>query len=189
MQTALVLSAKENGITFFSDLLKSSEVTQVKSYQSAHEARRELLERDFDVVVINAPLADETGELLARQIAESGQSQVILVVANEFHDAVSAACEDYGVLTLSKPLNKSVFWTALKLAKSTQNRIKKMHVENTKLKQKIEDIRVIDRAKYILISFHNMTEQEAHKYIEKQAMDMRETKRSIAEGILKTYEN
>jgi len=34
-----------------------------------------------------------------------------------------------------------------------------------------------------------MSEKEAHKYIEKQAMDLRVTKRTIAEGILKTYEN
>jgi response regulator NasT len=35
----------------------------------------------------------------------------------------------------------------------------------------------------------NMNEKEAHRYIEKQAMDMRTTKRLIAERILKTYEN
>jgi response regulator NasT len=34
-----------------------------------------------------------------------------------------------------------------------------------------------------------MTEPEAHKYIEKQAMDLRKSKRTIAEGILRTYEN
>jgi len=51
------------------------------------------------------------------------------------------------------------------------------------------DIRIIDRAKCLLISYLNMSEQEAHRYIEKQAMDMRLTKRMIAEGIIKTYEN
>ena len=55
--------------------------------------------------------------------------------------------------------------------------------------QKIEDKRIIDRAKYILISCMNMREQEAHRYLEKQAMDMRTSKRIIAEGILKRYEN
>jgi response regulator NasT len=34
-----------------------------------------------------------------------------------------------------------------------------------------------------------MSEQEAHRYIEKQAMDMRSAKRVVAEGILKLYEN
>jgi response regulator NasT len=34
-----------------------------------------------------------------------------------------------------------------------------------------------------------MSEQEAHRYIEKQSMDMRSTRRIVAEGILKKYEN
>ena len=57
------------------------------------------------------------------------------------------------------------------------------------LEQKIEDIRIIDRAKCILISHLSMSEPEAHRYIEKQAMDMRLTRRKVAEQILKIYEN
>jgi len=34
-----------------------------------------------------------------------------------------------------------------------------------------------------------MSEAEAHRFIEKQAMDLRVTKREIASRILKTYEN
>ncbi|MDR0930197.1 MAG: ANTAR domain-containing protein [Clostridiales bacterium] len=60
--------------------------------------------------------------------------------------------------------------------------------ENTKLNQKIEDIRIIDRAKLVLISYLKMTEDEAHKYIEKQAMNTRRTRRAVAESVLKTYE-
>ena len=69
------------------------------------------------------------------------------------------------------------------------DQLKYLQAENAQLKQKIDDMRIIDRAKCLLISCLSMSEQEAHRYIEKQAMDMRETKRAIAEGILKTYEN
>ena len=64
-----------------------------------------------------------------------------------------------------------------------------MRAENAILKQKIEDKRVIDRAKLILVSYMSMSEKEAHRYIEKQAMDLRKTRRDVAEGILRTYEN
>ena len=86
-------------------------------------------------------------------------------------------------------MNRAIFWSALKIATATFNKISILKNENNKLLQKIEDIRMIDRAKCILIQYLNMTEAEAHRYIEKQAMDMRTTKRSIADGILKTYEN
>jgi AmiR/NasT family two-component response regulator len=57
------------------------------------------------------------------------------------------------------------------------------------LQLKIEEIRLVNRAKAILIQYLKMTEQEAHKYIEKQAMDLRITKREVATSILNTYES
>jgi len=81
-----------------------------------------------------------------------------------------------------------IFWNVLKLAIDTQIILQEVQKENLKLKQKIEDIRIIDRAKCILISRLNLSEEEVHRAIEKQAMDMRTSKRAIAEDILKTHE-
>lgn len=189
MDTALIVSGTEKGIAYFTEILNAACCTHIVALKSCGEARRLLLEREFSMVIINAPLPDETGESLSRHIASKGISQVILVVKSEYFDAVSAATEDDGVLVVAKPINKAVLWSALKLARSAGKMLTKVQAENSKLKQKIEDIRIIDRAKWVLISILNMNEQEAHRYIEKQAMDMRQTKRAVAEGILKTYEN
>jgi response regulator NasT len=189
MESALIVSSTDKSTALITELLNEAVIKHIAVLDTAGEARRMLVERDFDVVIINAPLPDESGENLARHIAVKTVSQVILVVKSEFFEEVSAVCENDGVLTISKPMEKAVFWSALMLARSAQNRIKRILAENAKLKQKIEDIRVVDRAKYILITRLNLTEQEAHRFIEKQAMDMRTTKRSIAEGILKTYGN
>lgn len=189
MESALIVSCTEKSTAFFTQILSEASIGHIVAIQSCGEARRLLLERDFDLVIINAPLRDESGESLARHISSKGVSQVILVVASEYFDAVSAVCENDGVLTISKPINKTIFWSAMKLARSSHNRLRRIQDENNKLKQKIEDIRIVDRAKCILISYLNMSEQEAHRYIEKQAMDIRSTKRAIAEGIIKTYEN
>jgi response regulator NasT len=169
------------------DILNTAQIEHIVGISTCGEARRLLLEREFDLVIINTPLKDETGEKLSRHIA--AKSMVILVVASEYYDAVSAQCENDGILTVSKPINKTILWSAIKLAKATHIKIKRMYTENTKLRQKIDDIRIVDRAKCILISYMNMSEKEAHRYIEKQAMDMRMSKRAVAEGILKTYEN
>ena len=189
MENALIVSCIEKSAALFTEMLNAASINQIVAVKSAGEARRLVLDRDFDLVVINAPLNDETGEDLSRYIASRNVSQVLLVVKCEYFDAVSAACEDSGVLTISKPLNKTVFWSALKLANSAQNRLRRIHNENSKLKQQIEDIRIIDRAKCLLISYLGMNEQEAHRYIEKQAMDMRSRKRTVAEDILKMYDN
>jgi len=184
MENALIVSCSEKGTDFFSEKLLAVSIKHIIAVRSCGEARRILLERDFDLVVVNSPLKDESGENFAQHIASGCVSQVMLVVGSENFDAVSAVCEDSGILTISKPVNKDIFWTTLKLAIAAQNRLRRVHNENSMLKQKIEDIRIVDRAKWILVYNLNMSEKEAHRYIEKQAMDMRSTKRAIAEGIL-----
>lgn len=60
--------------------------------------------------------------------------------------------------------------------------------ENEKVKKRINDVKLIDRAKLTLIQYLKMSEEESHKYIEKQAMDLRITKVEVAKNILKIYE-
>lgn len=189
MNSALIISYSEKSINYLTDILHEASVDNITTISNAGEARRLLIEKDFDLCVVNAPLPDEFGENLARNIATKGISEVILLVKADIYEDVAAKTEDFGVITIAKPISKTLLWNALKLAKVTHSKIMAVQNENKKLIQKIEDIRVIDRAKCILISHLSMTEPEAHRYIEKQAMDMRSTRREVSEEILKTYEN
>jgi len=189
MESALIVSHPKKETAFLAELLGLASIRRIVSAKSVDSAQKFILLEDFDLVVVNAPLRDEGGESFAGRVASKGASKVILLARNECLDSVSALCEEGGVLAVSKPVDKTLFLSALSLAKSAQSRIKRIQAENVQLKQKIEDIRIIDRAKCMLISIMKMTEQEAHRYIEKQAMDMRSTRRIVAEGILKLYEN
>ena len=189
MNSALIVSCGEQSIAFFGEMLSKIGVLKVTRATCGGEARRLLIESDFDLCLINAPLPDEMGDALAQGIAQRGTSEVLLVVRSELYDEISDKVESLGVITVSRPVNKALFWSALKVAQAAHARLRKVESENRQLLQKIEDIRVVDRAKCILISYLGMTEPEAHKYVEKQAMDMRTTKRAAAEQILQVYEN
>jgi len=189
MESALLVSRSEKDIAFYTGFLNAASVHQVASAQSCDSARNLILKQDFDLVIVDAPLPDESGEAFSRYVASKGVSQTLLLVKGESFDSASAACEGEGVLVISKPVDKALLWSALSLVKSVQGRVKRIQAENALLKQKIEDIRIIDRAKCLLISYMKMSEQESHRYIEKQSMDMRCTRRIVAEGILKRYDN
>jgi response regulator NasT len=189
MESALIVSDSDKDTAFFSAVLNAASIQKIICSKSADDARRFILTQDFDYIIIDTPLKDESSKIFSRYAASGGISQVILLVESEYFDSISAACEADGVMTISKPMDKTLFWSALLFAKSTQNRIKRIQAENASLRQKIEDIRIIDRAKCLLISYMKMSEQESHRYIEKQAMDIRSTKRIVAEGILKRYDN
>ena len=189
MESALVISDSDEDAAFFSVMLKAASIRNVTCLKSVDDARKLLIKQDFDLIIVNMPNNNEFGEGFSRYAASKGITQVILLVESKFFDTVSSACEADGVITISKPMDKALFWSAILLAKSLKNRLKRMQDENTQLRQKIEDIRIIDRAKCLLISMMKMSEQESHRYIEKQAMDIRSTRRIVAEGILKRYDN
>lgn len=66
--------------------------------------------------------------------------------------------------------------------------MRQMEAKQATVEEKIEEIRLVNRAKWLLIECLGMTEPEAHHYIEKQSMDRRISKREVAETVIKTYQ-
>ena len=77
--------------------------------------------------------------------------------------------------------------TALNWMSSARERLRKSEKKTLSIEEKMEEIRIVNRAKWLLISELKMDEQGAHRYIEKQAMDRCISKRIVAEEIIKTY--
>ena len=60
--------------------------------------------------------------------------------------------------------------------------------ENLKLHRRLDEIKAVNRAKLVLMQYLKFSESQAHKYIEKQSMDLRMTRYEIAMKIIKTYD-
>lgn len=188
MSTALIVSGSDKGADLLRDMLSSMSFMQIARAVSGAEARRCYAENDYDIIVINAPLPDEFGTSAALYATEKTGAGVLLLVKNELADEVSGKVEDGGVFVVPKPLNRSLLYGAVKLALAGHRRITALQKQNDDLKEKINDIRMVDRAKCALIQYRGLTENEAHKLIEQQAMDTRKSRREIARGILDMYE-
>lgn len=183
----LVVSLSDKAIKLLNDLFGGRFYTDIKHAPSVGEAKRLALVQSFDIVVINAPLGDETGIEFAADLSTDGSTGVLLFINNEYYDQVVDKVMEYGVLTVPKPLSKNTLYEAVNLITATHFRLEKMEHKNAKLTAKMEEIRIVNHAKWVLIENLGLTEEEAHKIIEKQAMDTRQTKREVAENILKTY--
>ena len=85
-------------------------------------------------------------------------------------------------------MGRQLIFQTVKLVNASRKRILGLRKENGRLQEKIEEMRLVDRAKSTLVEYLGFTEAEAHRYLEKQAMDMRMTRREVAEEILRTYE-
>ena len=178
----------EKGRDMLCEVLTGMQFDAVSMQSSGTESRRAFAEGDWDVILINAPLADEFGHDLAADAAERTGSGVVLLVKAEIADEIAARVEDAGVFVVAKPLNKQLLFGAIKLALAAHRRLTGLQKQNSALQQKIDDIRLVDRAKCALIQYKQLTEPEAHKYIEKQAMDERKSRRAVAQEVLLTFE-
>ena len=154
---------------------------------SIGEIRRLALESTIDLVVLNTPLKDEFGTRLALDLADYNIA-VLLMVQGDVFDQVCYKVEDYGVLTLAKPVSRQSFYTAVKLLTAMRAKMLRMEKKNQALQEKMQDIRTINRAKWLLITNLQMTEDEAHYHIEKKAMNSRLSRREAAEEIIRTYD-
>lgn len=150
-------------------------------------ARRCLLENPFDLLLINTPLPDDFGTHLALDVCNSSGTGVLLLVRAESYPDISARVATYGILVLSKPTNSAILTQSLTLCCATRDRLRRMEEKAATMEEKMEEIRLVNRAKWILIDQLKMTEKEAHRFIEKQAMDRCITRRAVAENIVSTY--
>ena len=186
-ERVLIVSSGEKGRGALLRLLRDGGFQTVLTSSSGGDARRTLLESDFDLVLLNAPLSDEFGDDLAEDCAERGCG-VLMIVRAELAEECAAKVEDCGVLVIEKPVNRGLLFQALKLALAAGRRALGLKRETVRLQDKIEEIRLVSRAKCVLIEVLGMTEPQAHRYLEKQAMDLRCTRREVARGVLSTYE-
>lgn len=187
MDSVLIVAGSENSRNALSDLSKLCGLSEQTCTGCGNDARRLLLENDYDLVLINTPLPDEFGSDLAVSVCEGFGSAILLVKA-DIADEISEKVECSGVLVIEKPINRQMFFQSIRMAGVQQSRMTGLQRENKKLKCKIEEIRTVDRAKCLLIQFELMTESEAHRYIEKKAMDLRVSRMRIAQDILCQYE-
>ncbi len=188
MDSVLIVSNTSTTMSIISDMLLSQSFGRIVTSQNGNEARRYLLESEYDLIIIDTPLPDEFGDDFALHASEVSASGVILIVESDQLDSVNINVEDSGVFVVPKHAAPDFFYQAVKLLLANRRRLAKLEDENRQLRSKIEEIRMVDRAKCVLIQVLKMTEAQAHRYIEKQSMDLRQTRIMVAENVLKTYE-
>ena len=185
--SVLIVTASERFTDSIMPLLPMTDYWPVQTASSVAEARRWMADTEFDIVLINTPLPDDFGMHLAIDICTGSGAGVLLLVKNDHYNEIYSKVVRYGVITLSKPTNRQMVAQNLRILCATRERIRQMQAKQATVEEKIKEIRLVNRAKWLLIECLNMTEAEAHRYIEKQAMDLRISRREAAENIIKTY--
>ena len=189
MQTALIVSP-DKGFTAELKLLLRG-VTQgvaVSASLCCADAKNAVLSSDHDIVIIDGSLPDKPATELALAVADKTTSGCLMIADPEKSAPFADRLADAGVFLLDKPLDKAQFSRTVRLMDACRRRLEGIRRDHVKLKRRLDEIKAVNRAKMVLMQYLKFSEEQAHRYIEKQAMDLRMTRYEIAMKVMKTYD-
>ena len=150
-------------------------------------AKRAKTQRHFDFIIVNSPLTDGFGTEFAIDCAEAKNTVVLQLVKAELYDEIYSKVSPCGVFTLPKPMSKQSMINALHWMITAKAKLERLESKAVSIEDKMQEIRLVNKAKWLLIDKEKMPEPDAHRYIEKEAMNRCVPKRTVADEIIKKY--
>lgn len=183
--SVLLVSASEKLNTAVLPLLPGSDFWPVRAVSSLSRAKRLLVQQSYDIVIVNAPLPDGMGTDFAMKLCGETDAAIALLIRHDLYEEANAKALPAGVVVVSKPMNSQLLLQVIRGLCAMRERLRAMRERQTTVEEKMEEIRRMNQAKWLLIEREGLTEQEAHQRILKTAMERRISKRQAAEEIIR----
>lgn len=185
--SALVVSSSGRFSETLAGFLAGAACDPVDTVSSVSAAERAVAQRAYDLIFINSPLSDDSGVRFAIDSCRAGGTVTAVFVSADLRDQVHSRAAEHGVYVLSRPIPRGTMLQALDWMAVTRERLRSFEKKAQPIQEKMEEIRLVNRAKWLLIQELKMSEPDAHHYITHQAMDRCVPKRTVAEEIIRLY--
>jgi response regulator NasT len=156
------------------------------------ENGRELVEKcrevKPDLVITDIKMPDMDGIDAASRIYRDGPVPVILVSAYHDADFIRRAEDDHILAYLVKPIKQANLEPAISIATRRFEQFQALRQEAVTLKQALEDRKLIEKAKGILMKKANLDEADAFRRLQRLASDKNRKLVDIAQMILTAEE-
>jgi AmiR/NasT family two-component response regulator len=152
------------------------------------ETAIELTEKEKpDLVVMDVKMPKLDGISAAERIAKQRIAPVVILTAFSQRDLVERARDAGAMAYLTKPFTIEDLMPAIELAVSRFQEIKQLDSEVNDLQDQLKSRKTIDRAKGLLMSKLKLTEPQAFKWMQKNAMDKRRSMVEVANIVIEEY--
>lgn len=136
---------------------------------TGQEAVRLASEVRPDVVVMDIRMPDGDGIEAARKIADAAPVPVLFLSGHFDQELLDGVVESGGLAYLLKPASSDQLQAALALARKRFGEMTNLRDQVAKLGRALEDRKLVARAKGLLMDRHGMSEEEAHRQMQKEA--------------------
>jgi response regulator NasT len=148
------------------------------------EMVRMVLTLSPDLVVFDIHLPHLDGLKALSQIYQERIVAAVAITADRDQDLVRRAIEEHVLAYLVKPVEAFQLVPAVQVAWARFEEMRKLTNENTTLQQNLQNRKLIERAKGVLMKRHRWSEADAFKRLQRGAMNRRMTMTDLAQAVL-----
>lgn len=148
------------------------------------EMVRNVLQLEPDVVIFDIHLPHQDGLEALEQIYQERIVAAVAITADDDLDLVRRAMEKHVLAYLVKPVEPNQLGAALLVAWARFQELSVLSTENANLRQTLQNRKIIERAKGVLMTRNHWTEAEAFRRLQRAAMNRRVPMIDLAQTVL-----
>ena len=148
------------------------------------EAVELVKEHEPDVAILDIKMPGLDGLSAAREISGERRAAVLILTAFSQRDLIEQARDAGALAYLVKPFQRSELIPAVEIAIGRFREMKALHDQTLSLEEQLDTRKIVDRAKGRLMDEHGMSEQDAFRFIQHQAMHERLTMKAVGERVI-----
>ena len=183
----LMVSANKSETDKLKSYISNIVACNIVSVISGTEARRLCSQIEYDIAIISPPLTDEFGKELALFLSERTYSEVVFLCTLEMFYGLKENLERFGISVIHKQCDRLIFRKVILDCIKSRERAVLHYEKEHKVQLRSDEIRRINTAKQYLMKYMKFTEPQAHRYIEKKAMNTRLSRKQVASEIIEKF--
>ncbi len=187
MKNYLLVSGSPENLKTLTSMTGAVPETETSVSLTASEAGQLMESGNYSAMIVNTPLRDGQGLDLCVYVCEKLCYPVVLITSQKTAERVREDYTEKGIIVLSRPLDRSSYHLVLGCLSAYSGFASRLRIHSRELEEELAERRLVARAKARLMKNMGMTEDQAHRFIAKQSMDLRCSRKDIAQHILKTY--
>ncbi|MBQ5311286.1 MAG: ANTAR domain-containing protein [Oscillospiraceae bacterium] len=184
---ALIICSSEEKMNGYVSLLREAGIEDI-SFSEGDRVRQLVTEKSYDIIISVLPFGQGFGLDSVAYICGNTDSEQVVFSPSKVYDEVCSKTVGLNISILPKNVPPAIAENTVRRAIEVKKRLDAARSENDILRRRADEDKIVFRAKAVLIEYLKLSENDAHRFIQKRAMDRQTTLAQVAAEVLKTYD-